>query len=204
MDTFNMAAHAAQGPVVMGACFMVTVPALFPRCAAAVSITNHTRSTVMNVGSGFLFGFGYGFLVAMIGLALGGGIAFVISRRLLATRMQRRLDGFKYLRLINASLESNANKWNALKLVILTRLPPLFPYPIFNYAWGLTRVPPPMYLLGSAIGVIPVTAMDTYLGSLFQSLAQVPCFAVATATHEGERRCSRAAIPRGTLLLSLA
>ena len=55
-------------------------------------------STILNVGSGFLFGFGLGFLTAMIGLALGGTVAFFLSRKVLYTRMQRRLEGFKYLR----------------------------------------------------------------------------------------------------------
>ena len=64
------------------------------------------------------------------------------------------------------------DRWNALKLVVLTRLPPLFPYPVFNYAFGLTKVPYLTYAIGSILGIAPVVAMDAYLGSLFESLAQ--------------------------------
>ena len=52
----------------------------------------------MNVGSGFLFGFGYGYLTAVIGNNLGSVATFFLSRKVLYTRMQRRLEGFKYLR----------------------------------------------------------------------------------------------------------
>ena len=52
----------------------------------------------MNVGSGFLFGFGYGYLTAVIGNNLGSVATFFLSRKVLYTRMKKRLEGFKYLR----------------------------------------------------------------------------------------------------------
>ena len=129
------------------------------------------------MGAGFLFGFGYGFLTAWVGCIIAAVPPFYLSKKLLYERMRKKFDGFKYLRIVNASMESNANKWNALKLVLLMRLPPLFPYPVINYAFGLTKVKFAIYLIGSAIGIAPAVAIDAYLGSLFQSLAQagLPC-----------------------------
>jgi uncharacterized membrane protein YdjX (TVP38/TMEM64 family) len=50
--------------------------------------------------------------------------------------------------------------------VFLTRLSPVFPFTLLNYAFGLTRVKLGQYVLASWIGMIPGTVMYVYLGSL--------------------------------------
>jgi uncharacterized membrane protein YdjX (TVP38/TMEM64 family) len=131
-------------------------------------------SSILNVGAGFLFKFGVGFITALVGVNLGSAVAFWLSRRFLYERVQKKVQGFKTFQVsgvklsvcsrwiecdvfdirvfvllvvvslpsqtINASLESNDGWWNALKMVLLARLPPLFPFPLFNYAFGLTNV----------------------------------------------------------------
>jgi uncharacterized membrane protein YdjX (TVP38/TMEM64 family) len=52
------------------------------------------------------------------------------------------------------------------KIVFLTRLSPVFPFTLLNYAFGLTRVKLSHYVLASWIGMIPGTVMYVYLGSL--------------------------------------
>ena len=48
----------------------------------------------------------------------------------------------------------------------LTRLSPVFPFALLNYAFGLTRVKLSDYVLASWIGIMPGTVMYVYLGSL--------------------------------------
>ncbi len=48
----------------------------------------------------------------------------------------------------------------------LTRLSPVFPFTLLNYAFGLTQVKLGHYVLASWIGMMPGTIMYVYLGSL--------------------------------------
>jgi uncharacterized membrane protein YdjX (TVP38/TMEM64 family) len=59
------------------------------------------------------------------------------------------------------------------KIVLLTRLSPLFPFTLLNYALGLTKVRFLDYVLASWIGMLPGTVMYVYLGSTVTELADV-------------------------------
>jgi len=66
------------------------------------------------------------------------------------------------------------------KIVLLTRLSPVFPFNLLNYAYGLTKVPFWKYVLASWIGMLPGTLMYVYIGAAVGSLA--------TATAEQRTR----------------
>jgi uncharacterized membrane protein YdjX (TVP38/TMEM64 family) len=59
------------------------------------------------------------------------------------------------------------------KIVGLTRLSPIFPFNLLNYAFGLTNVSLKDYFLASWIGMLPGTILYVYVGSLIGSLAQL-------------------------------
>jgi uncharacterized membrane protein YdjX (TVP38/TMEM64 family) len=59
------------------------------------------------------------------------------------------------------------------KIVLLTRLSPVFPFNLLNYAFGLTRVSFRDYVLGSCIGMLPGTILYVYIGSTIGALADV-------------------------------
>ena len=59
-----------------------------------------------------------------------------------------------------------------LKIVLLTRLSPIFPFNLLNYAFGVTGVSIKDYIIGS-IGMIPGTMMFVYIGSLVGSVALI-------------------------------
>jgi uncharacterized membrane protein YdjX (TVP38/TMEM64 family) len=52
------------------------------------------------------------------------------------------------------------------KMVLLTRLSPIFPFTLLNYLFSVSRVRPKDYFLGSLIGMFPGTVMYVYFGSL--------------------------------------
>ena len=57
-------------------------------------------------------------------------------------------------------------------MVLLTRLSPVFPFNLLNYAYGLTRVSLTEYVLASWIGMLPATVMFVYIGALSSDLAR--------------------------------
>ncbi|MCA1904731.1 MAG: VTT domain-containing protein, partial [Cyanobacteria bacterium KgW148] len=59
-----------------------------------------------------------------------------------------------------------------LKIVLLTRLSPVFPFNLLNYAFGITSVSLKDYALGS-VGMVPGTVLYVYVGSLGGNLAQL-------------------------------
>ncbi|MGL5796420.1 MAG: TVP38/TMEM64 family protein, partial [Waterburya sp.] len=59
-----------------------------------------------------------------------------------------------------------------LKIVLLTRLSPIFPFNFLNYGLGITGVSLKDYVLGS-VGIIPGTIMYVYIGSLAGSIATI-------------------------------
>jgi uncharacterized membrane protein YdjX (TVP38/TMEM64 family) len=59
------------------------------------------------------------------------------------------------------------------KIVGLTRLSPVFPFNLLNYAYGLTRVSLRDYFFASWIGMMPGTIMYVYIGSLAGEVAKL-------------------------------
>jgi len=57
-----------------------------------------------------------------------------------------------------------------LKIVLLTRLSPVFPFFLLNYAYGVTGVSLKDYAIAS-VGMIPGTVTFVYIGSLAGNLA---------------------------------
>ena len=98
-------------------------------------------------------------------------------------RLKEQLDGQsrRYLARgwIDAKIEGNP-KFRAIdeairrggwRIVGLTRLSPVFPFNLLNYAYGLTRIALGPYVLASWVGMIPGTVMYVYLGSVAGGLA---------------------------------
>ena len=57
--------------------------------------------------------------------------------------------------------------------MLLTRLSPLFPYGLLNYAYGITTVRVRDYLLASWIGMLPGTLLYVYAGTAAANLTEV-------------------------------
>ena len=55
----------------------------------------------------------------------------------------------------------------------LTRLSPVFPFNLLNYAFGLTQVRVRDYVIASWAGTLPGTILYVYLGSLAGDLTRV-------------------------------
>ena len=123
--------------------------------------------SILTLGSGVVFGVIWGAIYVFIGATLGATAAFLVGRYLARNWVAKKIEGNS-----NFSTIDQAIATEGFKIVLLTRLSPIFPFNLLNYAFGITGVSLKDYILGS-IGMIPGTIMYVYIGSLAGNLALI-------------------------------
>ena len=113
--------------------------------------------SVLTLAGGALFGPVLGVVYSLTGATIGATVAFLIARYLASDWVAQRSGG--KLRQLIDGVENEG--W---RFVAFTRLVPLFPFNMLNYALGLTRIRPLAYVLATAICMIPGAIAYTYLG----------------------------------------
>ncbi|MBE9038955.1 TVP38/TMEM64 family protein [aff. Roholtiella sp. LEGE 12411] len=123
--------------------------------------------SILTLGAGVIFGVVWGSLYVFVGATLGATSAFLVGRYLARGWVARKIaDNKKF-----AAIDQAVGK-EGLKIVLLTRLSPIFPFNLLNYAFGITGVSLQDYFIGS-VGMIPGTIMYVYIGSLAGNLAMI-------------------------------
>ena len=122
--------------------------------------------SILTLGAGVVFGVLKGAILVSISATLGATAAFFVGRYLARGWVSKRIEGNATFKAIDEAVAHEG--W---KIVGLTRLSPVFPFNLLNYAFGVTRVAPRDYILASWIGMMPGTLMYVYIGSLAGSLA---------------------------------
>jgi len=117
--------------------------------------------SALTLGAGAIFGVVKGSFIVSIGSTLGATAAFLVGRYLARDWIARKIERNEKFTAIDQAV--GAEGW---KIVGLTRLSPVFPFSLLNYAYGLTKVSLRDYVLASWIGMMPGTVMYVYLGSL--------------------------------------
>jgi uncharacterized membrane protein YdjX (TVP38/TMEM64 family) len=123
--------------------------------------------SVLTLGAGVVFGVVLGAIYVFIGATLGAIAAFLIGRYWARDWISQKIAGNQKFAAIDQAVAAEG-----LKIVLLTRLSPIFPFNVLNYAFGITGVSLKDYVLG-AIGMIPGTVLYVYIGSLAGNLAQI-------------------------------
>ncbi len=123
---------------------------------------------ILTLGAGFAYGVGVGTAVVWVAANSGAALAFQLGRTLARRWVATRVAAYPRFAAIDRAVGGNG-----FKIVLLTRLSPVFPFNLLNYAFGLTNVSPRDYVLGSLIGMLPGTVMYVYLGSLITSLSEL-------------------------------
>lgn len=121
---------------------------------------------ILTIGAGALFGLLWGTVYVSIGSVLGATAAFLVARHLARDWVVGKIRGNPKFAAISAAVGKNG--W---KIVGLTRLSPVFPFNLLNYAFGVTEVRLRDYVLASWIGMAPGTVLYVYIGSLAGDLA---------------------------------
>jgi uncharacterized membrane protein YdjX (TVP38/TMEM64 family) len=124
--------------------------------------------SILTLGGGFLFGVVWGSVYVSIGATAGATCAFLIGRYFARDWIARKIAANARFTAIDAAVGREG--W---KIVALTRLSPVFPFNLLNYAFGLTRVRLFDYILASWLAMTPGIVMYNYLGSLAGDLARL-------------------------------
>ena len=136
------------GPVIFIALYIVATVLFIP-------------GSVLTLGAGAVFGVVWGSIYVSIASTAGATCAFLVGRYLARDAIARKLEGNDRFAAIDQAVAKEG--W---KIVGLTRLSPVFPFTLLNYAFGLTRVKLGHFVIASWIGMMPGTVMYVYLGSL--------------------------------------
>jgi len=112
---------------------------------------------VFSLIGGALFGPFWGTVYNLLGASLGATLAFLAARYIASDWVARKSAG--RIKQLIAGVE--AEGW---RFVALTRLVPLFPFNLLNYALGLTRIRFWHYVLATLICMAPGAAAYTWLG----------------------------------------
>jgi uncharacterized membrane protein YdjX (TVP38/TMEM64 family) len=131
----------AWGPLVFALIYVAATLALLP-------------ASVLTIAAGALFGAALGSAVVLIAATAGATLAFLVARRLGRGGVVRWLGDRPAFRRVDALTERHG-----APVVLLTRLVPVVPFNLLNYALGLTRVAFRSYVIWTAIGIIPGTLL---------------------------------------------
>ena len=156
----NLAGWGTWGPPVVGLLFV-------PACLLFLP------GSWLTLFAGFAFGqtwTGFAFTLACVsvGSTLGATCAFLVGRWMFRTQIESWVRDSPRFHRLDAGVRQEGF-W----IVFLSRLSPLLPFNLLNYAFGVTQVSLPNFVLGSWLGMLPGTLMFLSLGSALGNLADV-------------------------------
>lgn len=133
-----------------------------------VAVVLFIPGAFLTLAAGFLFGLVRGTVLTSVSSVTGASLAFLLGRFLARGAIAKRISDNERFAAID-----DAVGHEGFKIVLLTRLSPVIPFNLQNYAYGLTKIGFWKYALASAIGMFPGTVMYVYLGTTFQSIAAI-------------------------------
>ena len=110
--------------------------------------------------SGFLYGPWLGSSVVFVGAFIGAHLTFYLGRTFLKEWARKKVSNFPKVQIMEKAVRREG-----LKVSLLTRLSPLFPFGLLNFTYGLSEVTVRDFTLGM-IGILPGTILYCSLGSL--------------------------------------
>lgn len=130
----------------------------------SVSTIIFIPALILTIAGGVMFGPLWGTIYNLTGAMIGAALGFLIARYFASDWVTRKSEG-----ILKKLIEGvNAEGWRS---VALTRLVPIFPFSILNYAFGLTQIPFLHYIVTSLICILPATIAYTWLGYTGREIA---------------------------------
>ena len=114
----------------------------------------------ITVLGGVAFGPVWGTVYVWIAATIGAGLAFLVARYAVRSTVEGWVAGSPRLARIDGQVAEHG--W---RIVMLTRLVPIFPFNLQNYAYGITRIGFWPYAITSSICMLPGTAAFTFAGA---------------------------------------
>ncbi|MEI3218706.1 MAG: VTT domain-containing protein [Lachnoclostridium sp.] len=109
------------------------------------------------VFAGLIFGSVLGTALCSFATTIGAALAFLVGRFFLKDSVKPMVEKNKYLKKL---LFDESGK-NEIVILMITRLVPIFPYNLQNFAYGITDIHFWQYTLFSFIFMLPGTALFT-------------------------------------------
>ena len=147
-------------------------PVVFIAGYAAATVA-FVPGSLLTLGAGAIFGLVRGVAYVFIAASIGATLAFLVSRYVARSAIERRLGSNEKL----ASIDDAVGE-QGLKIVMLLRLSPVFPFNALNYGLGLTKVKLRDYVVAH-LGMLPATVLYVYYGKLAGDVAALAGGAVS-------------------------
>ncbi len=111
----------------------------------------------ITIAGGLVFGAVWGTVWTTVGANLGAVAAFLVGRYLARGMVERRMESSAGLRRIDAGVRRQG--W---RMLLITRLLPVFPFNIQNYVYGVTDIRLSTFVLVSLPAMLPATIAYTF------------------------------------------
>jgi uncharacterized membrane protein YdjX (TVP38/TMEM64 family) len=125
-------------------------------------------ASVLTIAAGAVYGMWGGSALVLTGNALGSLVCLLLTRYFFRDWAKHQISRHEKLKAVEEAVQEDG--W---KMVFLTRLSPLMPFSLINYALGLTKLSAWRFLLATEVGSVPATIVYVYLGTLMGNLAKV-------------------------------
>ena len=145
----------AWGPVLFILVYVAGCVTMFP-------------GILLTLSGGVLFGLVQGTLYVSIGATLGAALAFLVSRYLARSWVERKWGSNPRFQALDRAVTREG--W---KIVGLVRLSPVFPFTPTNFLFGLTRIPLHQFVAITWVSILPLTSMFVYVGTVIGDLTQI-------------------------------
>lgn len=129
-----------------------------------VSTVFFLPGTPVTVLAGFIFGPLWGVFYASVASIISVSVTFLIARYVARDLVESWVKDNAQFRKIDEQVEEEG--W---RILMFTRLVPIFPFNLQNYAYGLTSIRFSTFVLVSAIFMLPGTAVFVQFGGAFVS-----------------------------------
>ncbi len=120
---------------------------------------------VLALAAGAVFGTIAGAVIIWIGAMLGAVLSYWLARRF-GEGWVRSLLSPKQV----SKLDSWSDRTSPMALLV-ARFIPLIAFNLINYAAGLARVPFATFLWTTAVGIVPLVLLSTYLGAEMRTMS---------------------------------
>ena len=149
-DGFELLKNTAKENILLASAVYVAVTVVGCVALALPGVT-------FAVFAGLIFGPIWGTVLCSLATTIGAVLAFAAARYFLKDSVKPMVMKNKY---IKKWLFDEGDK-NQLFILMLTRLIPLFPYNLQNFAYGVTDIKLSVVTIGSLVFMLPGTAMYT-------------------------------------------
>lgn len=132
---------------------------------------------VFAIVAGLVFGPVWGTILCLLAATVGASLSFLVGRYFLKDSLKPRIARSKHL---NRLLFDGAQR-NAVFVLAVTRLVPIFPFNLQNFAYGITDMGFWSFTFWSFVFMIPGTALYTVAAAGFADQGHVGVYVAVVA-----------------------